>query len=287
MMMNKLQSIRIKNFQGHEFKELHFDPECNSLIGESEAGKTSIFRAIQWVLFNRYSTDKFTTDGESERMVELVFSHVTITKRKKGSEVFYKVCNNVYRSSTIPDNVQIDISLLNFLKQISLPFWLSDSPKQVTEELNKIVNLQSIDALFASLNKRKNRNSILLKNEMEQQKEYKEKYKRLSPIKEIRKRVGCLEALSASIDEDSFYIKSVRKIVQDYHNKKNELERYQDLDGIAFPEIPKMLETNSLSRLINDHQKTFIEIKSIQKELLEVEKTLAELKDKTCPLCGK
>jgi DNA repair exonuclease SbcCD ATPase subunit len=52
-----IKRIEIKNFQAHKNTEIDFDPGVNVISGASDAGKSSIFRALLWVITNRPSGD--------------------------------------------------------------------------------------------------------------------------------------------------------------------------------------------------------------------------------------
>ena len=45
-----IKKISIKNFQSHINTEIELDPEVTIVTGDSNAGKTSVIRAIKWVL---------------------------------------------------------------------------------------------------------------------------------------------------------------------------------------------------------------------------------------------
>jgi exonuclease SbcC len=47
-----IQKLKIKNFQSHHDTEIEFGPGINVITGTSDAGKTSILRAIMFVLYN-------------------------------------------------------------------------------------------------------------------------------------------------------------------------------------------------------------------------------------------
>lgn len=46
-----IESIRLKNFRSHEDLKLDFDPKFNLLYGRNNAGKTTVFYAIEYCLF--------------------------------------------------------------------------------------------------------------------------------------------------------------------------------------------------------------------------------------------
>ena len=57
-----IDKISIKNFQSHPNTELELDPGINVITGSSDNGKTSIFRALYWIIYNRPSGNSFISN---------------------------------------------------------------------------------------------------------------------------------------------------------------------------------------------------------------------------------
>ena len=47
-----LKRLRIKNFQKHGKVDISFDPHVTCIVGDSDAGKSSLLRALHWFLTN-------------------------------------------------------------------------------------------------------------------------------------------------------------------------------------------------------------------------------------------
>ena len=61
-----LTSLTIKNFQSHKDSTLQFSPNVNVILGHNDSGKSAIFRAIDFVVFNSLSGDSFVRHGEKK-----------------------------------------------------------------------------------------------------------------------------------------------------------------------------------------------------------------------------
>lgn len=61
----KVKSIDIENFQSHENTHIDFDMGLNIIIGESNNGKSSILRAMDWVVDNQPLGTDFIMTGKS------------------------------------------------------------------------------------------------------------------------------------------------------------------------------------------------------------------------------
>ena len=52
----KIKSLRLENFQGIEHAEFDFDGLSASIYGDNATGKTTVFNAVTWLLFDKAST---------------------------------------------------------------------------------------------------------------------------------------------------------------------------------------------------------------------------------------
>lgn len=52
----RLKSLKLKNFQGIKKLELNFDGKSAAIYGDNATGKTTVFNAVTWLLFDKAST---------------------------------------------------------------------------------------------------------------------------------------------------------------------------------------------------------------------------------------
>jgi len=193
-----IKSLQIQNFQSHENTTLEFSEGVNSIIGDSNQGKTAIFRAMLWVLTNRPGGYAFISNWQKKKVkdkIEISGDGVSViietdkgkVKRKR-NELFngYIINENEYTAVNrdVPDDIKhvININDVNIQKQLDAHFLLSDSSGKAAEFLNQIIKLDSIDNMFKLIesDKRKNKRSIENKNE-----EYEKTIKQLDKLKWI------------------------------------------------------------------------------------------------------
>lgn len=84
-----IKSIILKNFESHKDTTVHLNEHLNVLIGESGHGKSSVLRAIEWVVENNPAGRSIVRIGESKTSATLVLSNgyeITryVTKSKNG-----------------------------------------------------------------------------------------------------------------------------------------------------------------------------------------------------------
>ena len=152
----KIKSINLRNFQGHTNSTITLDPGITAIIGESDAGKSSIIRAIKWVATNRplgIAYRNYDANAKDPFKAMIKFdddTQVGLDKKKyiindKSIEKF---------GTTIPYEVEDTIALtdLNIQNQHDKYFLLQDTPGNVAKRLNELVNLDIIDFVLKNVN---------------------------------------------------------------------------------------------------------------------------------------
>ena len=69
-----IKKIQIQNFQSHKETTLKLDPGVNIIVGTTDSGKTSILRALRWVIWNRPSGDDFRSWWGGNTSVEVIIN---------------------------------------------------------------------------------------------------------------------------------------------------------------------------------------------------------------------
>ena len=100
----KLLSMKLENFQGIRFLDLEFPDGCSgSIYGDNGTGKTTVFNALTWLLFDKASTGAkdFSpkTRGADGDGVHHLNHGVTASFWQESGEVvsFQKVYHEVYK----------------------------------------------------------------------------------------------------------------------------------------------------------------------------------------------
>jgi len=156
-----IQSLSIKNFQSHKDTSLDFHPGVNVIVGSSDSGKTSVIRALRWLIWNRPNGDDFRSDWGGETSVEVIVDDKSI-RRSKDKENLYEigaVNSQDYKKlkafgTKIPEQIQglLNIDDTNLQKQFDSPFLISASPGEVAAYFNQIAHLETIDSSISYVN---------------------------------------------------------------------------------------------------------------------------------------
>lgn len=150
-----LERLRIQNFQCHERLQVDLDPAVTTIVGPTDSGKSAILRALRWVCLNQPAGDAFIRDGSKEATVQLLLATSDIVVRKRGELNTYWLNKAVYRAfgADVPRPVDdiLRMASINFHRQLDAPFWLSETPGEVSRQLNDVVDLGLIDSTLKAV----------------------------------------------------------------------------------------------------------------------------------------
>lgn len=161
-----IRTLKVKNFQSHSSSEIEFSPKVNVIIGPSDQGKTSLLRAMRWVIENRPNGTGFRSRFTKEDTVVTVeTTDGDVISRSRGEQRNTYGLNEeelVGFGTDVPDSIldALDISSVNYQYQHDPPFLLSESAGAVARFLNQTVALDQIDtSLKYLLGKQKQTNN--------------------------------------------------------------------------------------------------------------------------------
>ena len=160
--MSGIDSILIKNFRTHEetFIELH--PGVNVLIGDNEAGKTNVLRAINWVVNNRPTGNEYRSRWGGDTSVVLNVENKLIGRYKHGTTNLYTLTHadktrDEFKAfgQGVPEIIVQHLNMfpVNIHFQLEGPFLLNLSPADVARHFNSAVNLGNIDSTIFNIAK--------------------------------------------------------------------------------------------------------------------------------------
>jgi len=148
-----IKSIDIQNFQSHSDTKLELHKGVNIIIGNSDAGKTAIIRALRWVIWNRPSGSSIKSWWGDKTKVVLEVEEGSVNKSKDKQDL-YIVKTSSGKSYTlkafgtsVPEEVSnlLTINEINLQQQLDSPFLLSKTSGQIASYFNKIAKLDEID----------------------------------------------------------------------------------------------------------------------------------------------
>jgi DNA repair protein SbcC/Rad50 len=157
-----ISTIRLKNFQAHTDLRINLNPDITVIAGSSDSGKSSVIRALRWVVFNRPSGAGFVRNGAEQDQCEvnIASDSFCVSRLRKGGENTYKVKKTGKKSQTIrafgrsmPEDVSavLNLSEMNFQNQHDSPFLLALSAAEAGRQICGFVDLDEIDRVLSYL----------------------------------------------------------------------------------------------------------------------------------------
>lgn len=144
-----IQSLELHNFQSHKHSKLEFADGVNVIIGGTDTGKTSIMRALRWLIRNRPSGDAFRSTWGGVTEVEIITNDDSIARWKEKTESGYGLDEQEFKAfgTEVPEEIvnALNINEINLQNQLDAPFLLSNSPGEVAQHFNRVAHLDQID----------------------------------------------------------------------------------------------------------------------------------------------
>jgi DNA repair ATPase RecN len=148
-----IKSIKLKNFQAHRDLQVDFVPGVNAIVGPTNVGKSSVFRAVRWLVEHKPISGLQTFDTEDTR-VGIKSDAGSVIRFKSSKGYGYRIGSQdfVACGTNQPSEVQQSLGLaeINLQGQHDAPFLLTLTPGQMAKELNRIVDLSVIDKAMAA-----------------------------------------------------------------------------------------------------------------------------------------
>ena len=200
-----LTSLSLEHFQAHHKRRFDLPSAIVSIVGPSEQGKSSILRAIRLICLGEWDSG-YVRHGEENCFVSLTIDGRVI-KRKKGKVNLLKLDGHEKKAfgKEMPEEVArlLNVSELNFQRQLDPHFWFSDTAGEVSKQLNKIVNLEVIDKAHARVNFDLKQAKAELSVTESRIKEAKAEVEGLAWVPKFKKDVAHLNKLQLDLDKST------------------------------------------------------------------------------------
>lgn len=292
-----LNKIVLKQFQCHAKTTIEFDPLITTLTGKSDAGKSSIIRALRWVTSNKPDGESFIRHGETLCSVHLQADSRVVKRVRGGGRNEYVFDSKEYKAfgrGTVPEEIEkfLNIGEINFQLQHDSAFWFSKSAGEVAKELNSVVNLSLIDKVLSSLSSKLRKAKTKLEISQERLDKAKKEQASLAWVQDADRHLTRIEALEDRLAQTRSRRLSLEDLSQQATQTASRLEglserRLGASKAIRAGErlLAKTQERETLENLWQEISSTQIRVRSLKKKREKLEEELKQLVGQKCPLC--
>lgn len=291
-----LSKLYIRNFQKHGKIRITLDPKITVITGDTDKGKSSLIRALRWLVFNRPNSSSFFKHGTKHCRVSALFDGKKIT-RQKGKENTYAINKKKFKAigGDVPEEVNslLRITETNFQLQFDPLFWITDSPGQISKNLNKIIDLESIDKATRIASRQYSEAKSYLKVYSSKHKEKQEKRKELEWFLEAEAELEAIEESTERLEKDRAAAAHLRDLIgacrlarvrhRNATQAVSEAQEWQE-------QLTQLAHLNTryelVSKLTNRLKKLRMQSLHSKIKLEKAEKKLKKMRKGKCPICN-
>ena len=279
-----IKEIKIQEFRIRHKKTIQFAEGVTTIIGSSYLGKSTIIKALKWVVRNKPAGDSVINCDADKAVVRIALDEDTTVTRVRGKgKNTYKLNKKVFTAfgNDVPKDIAelLNLSDINFQSQHSAPFWFCETAGEVSRQLNSIVNLELIDRTHSNIASELRKTNLVIEITEEALSRATQQKKKLCYIKDLNQDIKNVEKLQNQYEEDTqkhSIIDEKINLVQIYtHKRENRLE--QATEGLRVLHIGDRYRKTAdlaerLSRLVKSAQNLQNIIKIKPPSILPLEK---------------
>lgn len=263
-----IKSIKLNNFQSHISSFIFFDEHITAIIGNSDSGKSSIIRALKWVIDNRPSGDDFIRYNSDDCIVEVDINNHIIKRIKSKNINQYILDNKIFTGFglSVPDEIRdiFNFSEFNFQFQFDPPFLISNSASDVSRFLNKCINFEKIDLSLTNIESMKRDCKREMKYIQDEYDLKKEKCDSLQWVYNAENTFNIIENRYILLEKNRYTFNSVHSL---YLQQKKVISELQFLSFFKKDTFSIIVDKNDKVREKRMKYKTLIELVQKIKEI--------------------
>lgn len=293
-----ITDIEIKNFQAHRETGISLSDGLNVITGSSDAGKSSILRAILWVFLNRPLGEEFKSWFAKEKEtveVGVQFDDGYIIKERIKSTNKYKTSEIEDGFEAVKSDLPPEITAVTRLSEVNIQtqhqpyFLLNDTAGEVARKLNELSGLSVIDNAYRRANSQITLTKQDILTSQDRQAELKSELESLEYLDEIELTISEIEASVVQHEENQKKVLSLTKFIREIETVQSALKQSREILP-AEKALKKLLtEIEGFETLQSIHTKLQTITDSITDfgERIETEKNWLQVESLSTPLCSQ
>lgn len=284
-----IKELSIRNFLSHKKTKLEFSNGVNVIVGESDAGKSAIIRALKWCLQNRPTGSSFRSTWGGTTSVGIKFDNGYVLRTKRDKENQYSLDDNSNTflfnavSSAVPQEVQdlSDMNDINLQNQFDSHYLLSRSPGEISSHFNKVAHLDQINVSISDLSKQLRSTASELTIVENQIDLLADEMSSLDGLNDIEKKTRQLQLKKTRMLSCIDSVKNIRRLIDDLDIIEESVSKYdflkKDLSWLDMADVVSRKKTEEyrlssiISQLYDVNEKEILYATLDQSEQLAVE----------------
>lgn len=150
-----IKSLHLKGLQSHTDSTVEFTPGVNVILGETNAGKTAVIRALQWIFQNRPLGTGLTQKDAKECLAEVTTDRGTASRIRRRGFNGYVVNEVEYKEigSSVPDELTpvLDLRDVSLQEQLQPHFLITQPAGYISRYVGELLGLNSTDQVASSI----------------------------------------------------------------------------------------------------------------------------------------
>jgi exonuclease SbcC len=224
--------FRLKHFQRHIAASYTLE-RITTFVGPSDAGKSSIIRALGWLFTNRPSGLGFLTQGQTEVKVQAEVDGEQLLRAKSATENLYNLSGANFRSfgTGVPQPVEdlLRLAPASIQSQFEPHYWLSLNPPSAASELNTLADLETLETCQAKAAAALRSAKLTAVNVELQRERAAAEVKRLEPLRDAEKQVETLVERRNQLDSQVASLNAIQAKIDtlsQIHNEGKQLKAF-------------------------------------------------------------
>lgn len=273
-----ITKIIIKNFQKHVNTEINLG-EFNLIIGKSSAGKTSIFRALEFLFYGNWDNTFFNNPKQNSEVTIVIDNNIKITRIRRPLTYDFNIAyiedpSGKYEFKNFNDVIPliervIDVSPiqigdkeinLNFSKQDSPLFILSESSITKAQWIGRLYGANILDTMLKLANNDKREYNETLKMYKQELNKLEKEYSLLPDYNLFEQKFNKLKENWEKLQK----INTLFEKILNYQSKKKEVEKLSKYSKVDFKHT---YQTLIKYEIIEKYLKNDEKIKKLQAKL--------------------
>jgi len=270
-----ITKLILKNFQSYKYYALDFKSGANAILGENNGGKSTILRAIYWVLKNSPAGDwpkRLKSSKNAEVSARLVFDDgTTIARAKVGTENIYLFNDERFTGfgRNVPAQIEEFIGKLELdLGNVELEPWMAfadsssflhhDSAPVRGSVLNYLTGIDVADKIKKKIIKEHNATKSSIKDFEELEIEGKRLLKKYRVLKKTKKKIKSANRSFAAYEkicEKINVCEEAKEKLSKLAKEKKALDKFIDRAGKVLATGKRYLLVEQVLSLLQAHNK--------------------------------